>query len=531
VPQMADLGVAVMDTEAEGRRMLMRCMRDADQCDSQPLAELPGTLAEPLQQVLLHGQPVETNLTGEAATPLGGNGWPVNLQAALALPLRTGERTIGALLLGTRRPFPAFSTRDLSMLGELGSRAAMALDNAALYRSLQRESARSKEAEERLQESNRRKDEFLAMLSHELRNPLAPIRTAVEVIRRLAPPDPNLIMARDVVDRQVNHLVRLVEELLDVSRISEGKVALKKESIELGAVIKHSIETARPLIETRRQRLVVNTASTPIWLFGDFARLAQVVGNLVNNAAKYTQEGGRIEVTAMAHQGAAVIEVKDNGSGIDPRLLPRVFELFVQGERSLDRSQGGLGVGLTLVQRLVEMHQGRVEAVSEGIGRGSTFRVTLPCLAEVHPTEEEPTVSEYPARRVGRRVLVVDDNADAADSIAAYLRLEGHEVKTVNDGHAAVASCHVFAPHVVVLDIGLPGLDGYKVAVRLRQLTQTRDALLIALTGYGQKEDRARATEAGFDFHFVKPADPRELQKAIERDRPARAPTRQTSTS
>jgi CheY-like chemotaxis protein len=228
-------------------------------------------------------------------------------------------------------------------------------------------------------------------------------------------------------------------------------------------------------------------------------------------------------VTATATEGAAIIEVRDNGSGIDPRLLPRVFELFVQGERSLDRSQGGLGVGLTLVKRLVEMHQGRVEAMSEGVGRGSKFRVTLPCLSEVQPDQQPPMVAEYPTRHVGRRVLVVDDNTDAADSIAAYLRLEGHEVKSVNDGHAAVASCHVFAPHVVVLDIGLPGLDGYKVAQRLRGLEQTRDSLLIALTGYGQKEDRAKAVDAGFDFHFVKPADPRELQKAIERDRPQRS--------
>ena len=376
----------------------------------------------------------------------------------------------------------------------------------------------AEEAARGLQETNQRKDEFLAMLSHELRNPLAPIRNAVEVIRRLAPPDPTLTMARDVIDRQVAHLARLVEELLDVSRISQGKIALRKEPVELGRVIAHSVETARPPIDARGQLLTVTQPATPVWLSADFARLSQVVANLLNNASKFTGEGGRIELTASATQGEACITVRDNGAGIDPELLPKVFQLFVQGERALDRGQGGLGIGLTLVQRLVELHGGRVAATSEGLGRGATFSVTLPCIAAVEPRRPAPPAAKA-ADVYGRRVLVVDDNVDAAESTAAFLRLEGHEVKAVHDGLQALASLKVFDPHVVVLDIGLPGLDGYAVARQLRERGDTSHVLLIALTGYGQKEDRARAADAGFDYHFVKPADPREIQLAIERGR------------
>jgi signal transduction histidine kinase len=439
------------------------------------------------------------------------------LSTTLCYPLRIGDRIIGAFALG----YAGRSPRDRITLDELVARSAIALDNARLYSSLQREIVRSKQAEEELQDANRRKDEFLAMLSHELRNPLAPIRNAVEVIRRVAPPDSTLTMARDVIDRQVSHLARLVDELLDVSRISRGKIVLKKEPLELGKVIAHSVETVRPLIDSRGQRLSVEVTARPVWLSGDQARLSQVLANLLNNASKYTEEGGRIRVTASAEGGQATIRVEDNGSGIDPELLPRVFELFVQGERGLDRSQGGLGIGLTLVKRLVELHSGRVEAASAGPGRGSCFKVVLPCLSSVNvePIAAAPAPAPKDSKVYGRRVLVVDDNVDAAESTAAYLRLEGHEVKTVSDGNEALASVRVFAPHVIVLDIGLPGLDGYAVARRLREQGDTSHALLIALTGYGQKEDRERASDSGFDYHFVKPTDPRQIQAAIEQGR------------
>ena len=306
-----------------------------------------------------------------------------------------------------------------------------------------------------------------------------------------------------------------MDDLLDVSRITQGKISLKKEPVELGKVIQHSIDTARTLLDAKRHHLAVSLAPAPIWVHGDFARLSQVIGNILNNAAKYTSEGGRIELSASADRGEAVISVRDNGIGIDGALLPHVFELFTQGERSLDRSQGGLGVGLTVVERLVDLHQGRVEVKSDGIGKGSLFRVVLPCISEVPQAVPEGSAAVLHAATAGKRVLVIDDNIDAAESIAVYLRLEGHEVRTVSDGPQAVAIAQVFAPQVAVVDIGLPGMNGYEVARRLRLKGSEAPALLIALTGYGQKEDRARSAEAGFDHHFVKPADPRLIQAAI----------------
>jgi CheY-like chemotaxis protein len=391
----------------------------------------------------------------------------------------------------------------------------MAFENAKLYWSLKREIEKTRAAEEKLQDANRRKDEFLAMLSHELRNPLAPIRNAVEVVRRLQPTDPRLVWARDVVDRQVTHLAGLVDELLDVSRITQGKISLKKEPIELSKVVAHSVETVRAFIDARGHQLSVTLPPVTVWIAGDFGRLAQVVGNLLNNAAKYTPEGGRIELNASVSQGQVTVKIRDNGIGIDTELLPRVFDLFTQGSRTLDRSLGGLGIGLTVVQRLVELHQGRVEVTSEGPGRGSQFIVHLPCITEVGAAPAVVDMLPGAAPIEGKRVLVVDDNADAAETIAVFLRLEGHEVKSVCDGYEAIASAQVFAPHVVILDIGLPGMDGYEVARKLRETAQSGDSLYVALTGYGQKEDMAQASAAGFHRHFVKPTDPRSIQQAI----------------
>src|SRR5262245_54533975 len=494
VPQIADSAALVVDAEAD-RPLIFA--KSGDQVRGvATYAGLPAGLRAALKRVVREGLPLE----GET----------------VCYPLRIGDRTLGALALVAE----SLSSQDLVTLQELVGRAAIALDNARLYQSLQREIVRSREAEESLQDANRRKDEFLAMLSHELRNPLAPIRNAVEVIRRLAPPDPKLTMARDVVDRQVTLLARLVEELLDVSRISQGKIALKKEPVDLGRIVAHAVETARPLVDARSQTLTVSVPAAPVWLSADFARLSQVVANLLNNASKYTGEGGRIELAATGGAGEASILVRDNGAGIEPQLLDRVFDLFVQGERALDRGQGGLGIGLTLVKRLVELHQGRVEAESEGPGKGSTFRVTLPCISVVESQSRAPAAPARSSAEVyGRRVLVVDDNVDAAESTAAFLRLEGHEVKAVHDGLQALASLKVFDPHVVVLDIGLPGLDGYAVARQLRAGGDSSHVLLIPLTSYGQQERRRRAAAAGFDYHFVKPADPREIQAAIERGR------------
>jgi len=503
VPQLADSAALVVDADADAPLLFFRS-EAGGRVKTSPVpgyGELPEAMRAALQRVVREGLPLE----GET----------------VCYPLRIGDRTLGALALLSHSSSPSLLPQDLVTLQDLAGRAAIALDNARLYSSLQREIARSREAEESLQDANRRKDEFLAMLSHELRNPLAPIRNAVEVMRRVAPPDPKLTMARDVVDRQVSLLARLVEELLDVSRISQGKISLKKEPVDLARIVAHAVETARPLVDGRAQTLTVAVPAAPVWLSADFARLSQVVSNLLNNASKYTGEGGRIELAASAGEGEATITVRDNGAGIETQLLHKVFDLFVQGERALDRGQGGLGIGLTLVKRLVELHQGEVSVASDGPGRGATFTVTLPCISAVEPQRSAvPASSSKSSSEVyGRRVLVVDDNIDAAESTAAFLRLEGHEVKAVHDGLQALASLKVFDPHVVVLDIGLPGLDGYAVARQLRGRGDTSHVLLIALTGYGQKEDRARAAAAGFDYHFVKPADPREIQAAIERGR------------
>ena len=506
VPGLADYGVLAVHVDDDD--LCMAC-DGASARALDGLDELGPPLAQAAREAALHGRAASLHL------PAGG-GPAAGIRHVQVLALKAGSRTVAVLLLGRQRAPEPDAGAGQALVDELASRAAIAFENARLFWNLKREMARAKEAEEKLQQASRRKDEFLAMLSHELRNPLAPIRNAAEVMRRIAPADPNISWARDVVERQVTHLAQLVDDLLDVSRITQGKITLKKEPVELGRVIQHSIETARTLLETKRHQLTVCVPAAPIWVHGDFARLAQVVGNLLNNGAKYTPEGGRIELTASAERGEALISVHDNGVGIEPGLLPHVFDLFTQGEQSLDRSQGGLGVGLTVVQRLVELHHGRVEVHSDGAGKGAAFRVTLPCISEVPQRDGAPAGLAPEVPSAGRRVLVVDDNMDAADSIAVYLRLEGHEVRTVSDAPQALAIAQVFAPHVAVLDIGLPGMSGYELARRLRR-NADGPGLFVALTGYGHVDDRLQSEEAGFDHHFVKPADPRDIQGVIAR--------------
>ncbi|HEX9095835.1 MAG TPA: ATP-binding protein [Candidatus Dormibacteraeota bacterium] len=371
-----------------------------------------------------------------------------------------------------------------------------------------------------LADQDRRKDEFLAMLSHELRNPLAPIRNALILIRLgQQEPRPEVRQAYDIIDRQVENLVRLVDDLLDLGRITSGKIQLQKERIDLAAVIARAIEGARPLIDARRHTLEVNLPEAPVPVEADPVRLAQVLWNLLNNAAKYTPDGGRITLEVERGNGA-VVRIRDTGIGIAPEMLPKVFDLFTQMDRSLDRAEGGLGIGLTLVRRLTEMHGGTVAATSEGQGQGCEFVVHLPAL----PDEASPAGPTLPAlaeRHVapasGRRILVVDDNRDSAESMAMLLRLFGNDVRTVQDGRLALEVAAAYHPSVVLLDICLPGLDGLEVCRRLRARNDESQPLIVALTGYGMEEDRRRCQEAGFDRHMVKPVDIETLQEMLSR--------------
>ena len=371
-------------------------------------------------------------------------------------------------------------------------------------------------AEASLREGDRRKDEFIAMLAHELRNPLAPIRNAVKLLRDAGQADPVRAWSRDVIERQMDQLTRLVDDLLDVSRITRGKIQLQIEPVDLWAVVAAAVETSRPRIDAKRHRLELRLPSRPVRLAGDSVRLTQVVSNLLNNAAKFQDEGGFISVRAGIEDGDAVIRVRDEGAGIAPEMIGEVFELFAQAERTMDRAEGGLGIGLSLVKNLVEMHGGRVGVKSAGRGRGSEFTVHLPVLAthdEVEGDEEErPT---RPQLGAGMRVLVVDDNRDAADSLTMLLELRGFKAFVCHDGHAALALALELQPDVVVLDLGLPGVDGFEVCRRLREAGLTKTCI-VAVTGFGQDEDRRRSHAAGFTMCASKPVDPDDLVKRIE---------------
>jgi PAS domain S-box-containing protein len=368
--------------------------------------------------------------------------------------------------------------------------------------------------EEALKEADRRKDEFLAMLAHELRNPLAPIRNALHILKMRNADGVSLGQARDMMERQLQHLVRLVDDLLDVSRIMRNKITLRKERVPLRQLVERAVETAQPVIDAQGHILKVALPDDPIWMEADSVRLAQVIANLLNNAAKYTQRAGHIRLIAVREGDEIILKVEDNGIGIAPDLLPKVFDLFMQADRSLDRSQGGLGIGLTLVKRLVEMHGGHVEARSGGPGKGSEFIVRLPLASESTRIEEaSPSTGIPPQPR--RRILVVDDNVDAAESVAMIFRLLRQNVRVAHDGASALVLAEEFNPELIVLDIGLPGMDGYEVARRLRNENQSQPPFLVAMTGYGQDDDRQRSRSAGFDVHLVKPVDPEELRRLL----------------
>ena len=362
------------------------------------------------------------------------------------------------------------------------------------------------QAEEALHEASRRKDEFLAILSHELRNPLSPIRMAVTLLNSRSSPDPEMQDLRDTIDRQTKQLTRLLDDLLDVSRITSGKITLVKERIDLRSAVSSAVESVRPQMDSRNHELKVNTPAEPLLVEGDLARLAQIFANLLSNAAKYSEEGTTITVTLERSDTEAIFRVADEGIGISPDQISRIFEMFAQVDQSLERGQGGLGVGLSLAKKLVELHGGQIEAKSEGLGKGSEFVVRLPALIAPQETLQESPPETARSAQVRRRVLVADDNVDSAAMLTAVLHSAGHEVRTTYDGLTTLEAVAAFRPDVAILDIGMPRLNGYEVARRIRTYLDPR-VVLIAVTGWGQQEDKRLAIEAGFNHHLTKPVD------------------------
>ncbi len=418
--------------------------------------------------------------------------WPSSHESAAVCPLVAGDRVLGALVLFA--PAARFDSPARALIKEVVSRASIAMENARLYTAVQ--------------EADRRKNEFLAMLAHELRNPLAPIRNAIHIMQGHDVGAPTMNWARDVIGRQAEHMARLIDDLLDVSRIVQGKVTVQPEKLSLAALFERAVEASGPRVVQQEQVLTVELPPEPVVVMGDLLRLSQVLSNLINNASKFSKRGGHIALSAQHQEGEVCITVKDDGVGIDPGSLPHIFELFVQADQSLDRSQGGLGIGLTLVKHLVELHGGRVAAASEGPGRGAELTVWLPAQIDDVPAAVETAAPAQARKPSGSaRVLVVDDLAASAETLMALLEMEGFEVRIASEGKAALEIAEHFQPDVVLLDIGLPGMNGFEIASRLRSKPGSSEALLIALTGYGEAESRSRSAEAGFDFHMVKPAD------------------------
>jgi PAS domain S-box-containing protein len=435
--------------------------------------------------------------------------WQASLRTGdpfeMVFPLRGGDGT-----------FRSFLTRVIPLRGPDGQVAQWFGTNTDV--------TAIKEMEEALREADQRKDEFLATLAHELRNPLAPIRNVLQIMRTTGADAEQLVRLRDVMERQLEQLVRLVDDLLDVSRITRGKIDLRKERLDVAAIVRGALETSRPLLEAGRHQLTVELPPRPLYVEGDRTRLIQALANLLNNAGKYTPEAGHVVLTVEPGEDQVVLRVRDDGVGIPQPMLARIFDMFTQVDRDLDRSRGGLGIGLTLVRRLVEMHGGSIEAFSDGPGKGSEFVVRLPLWKEDGGTrQEEPGQDLIPPssfRLAPLKVLVVDDNVDSAQSLAVLLRLKGNEVRTAYNGPAALEEAVAFVPDVMLLDLGMPGMSGYDLARKIRALAALQNVVLVAQTGWGQEEDRQRSKEAGFDHHLVKPLDVAELEKLLASLRP-----------
>ncbi|MGH7694495.1 MAG: ATP-binding protein [Gemmatimonadaceae bacterium] len=450
--------------------------------------------------VALRRQPYVRSDLQSSGDPLVQSLKPYGIRVYACYPLIAENRMLGTLSFASRQR-DRFDAEEIEFMQTICHYVTAAYERVRLIRELR--------------DGDRRKDEFLATLAHELRNPLAPIRNALHIMQ-LAEHDAAAVeQARTMMERQLRQMVRLIDDLLDVSRITRGKLDLRKERVELAAVIGNAVDTTRPLIEAAGHSLTVSLPPEPVYLDADPMRLAQVFSNLLNNAAKYTDRGGRLWLTATQDDKDIVITVRDTGIGIPAEALPTVFDMFAQVDRSLEKSQGGLGIGLTLVKRLVELHGGTVEVCSDGPGKGSEFIARLPIV----PARKSPRQLQSDGVRVqphlSCRILVADDNRDAAESMSMLLRLMGNDVRTVHDGIQAVEEASAFRPDVVLLDIGMPRLNGYDVARAIREQRWGAGMVLVALTGWGQDDDKRRADEAGFDQHFTKPVNPAALERLI----------------
>jgi signal transduction histidine kinase/CheY-like chemotaxis protein len=510
VPHFADwFGVHVREPNGRVRRLAVRHLQDGREREVEELySQYPPGLDKPYgaSWVLHSGKPIFASNFDESLSKIArddrhlGLMRKLRLKSYICVPMRSRGNILGALTFATAESMREYTEVHFHAAEDVASRAAVAIENAQLMSAMK--------------EADKRKDEFLAMLAHELRNPLAPVRNAVQILRRHAPDGEEVVWAQDVIERQVLQMTRLVDDLLDVSRIASGKIELRRERVSLASAVANAAEASRPSIERGRHEFSLVTPPETLYVQADAARLAQIFSNLINNAAKYTNPGGRIRVQVEREEDNAVVRITDNGVGIPPPMLETIFDMFVQVDRAGDHSQGGLGIGLTLVKRLTEMHGGRVEARSAGVNAGSEFLVRLP----IAPERSEPVgtrTGAYPvANLMGRRILVVDDNQDAADSLALLLRSNGAEVRVAYDGLEAVGSAVAFQPDAVLLDIGLPKLYGYDACRRIRE-ARGNDVLLIAITGWGQEEDRRRAYEAGFDHHMTKPVQFEKLLRLI----------------
>jgi PAS domain S-box-containing protein len=417
--------------------------------------------------------------------------------SAMTVPLKDHGRTFGALALVTAESSRHYDEADLRYAEEVAHHVATAVTNARLYHAAQ--------------EADQRKDEFLAMLAHELRNPLAPIRNSLELLRLRLPETPELRRQREVIERQVRQLGRLTDDLLDVSRLTRGRMELRREPVDLARLVRTTAEDHRGMLDDAGLTLHLDVPETPVIVNGDAARLAQAVGNLLHNAAKFTDPGGQVFVQLSSRDGEASVSVRDTGIGISAEMLPRVFDTFTQADRSLARTRGGLGIGLALVKGILERHGGRTRAESAGPDCGATFTLTLPA----RPAELRPPTGALPGVIAGasKRVLIIEDNADAAETMRDLLQLTGHEVEVAGSGAAGIEAAERFRPEMVLCDIGLPEMDGYEVARAIRRNPALASVRLIAITGYARDEDRQRAVEAGFDVHMAKPIDPGALRR------------------